>query len=520
MLLTSYLAILVSILPSISVTNSFQLPLQFPFFQSALKSDSVAHRVAIIGAGAGGSSAAYWLSRAADRHPEIVNLQVDVFEKESYVGGRSTIVHPHNSNVYDGVELGASLFVPTNKNLHRAVKEFNLSLISFEDENGEMGIWDGKSFRFRITQRNGSYSWWDMLRMLFRYGLTTSKNAQALVDQAMNSFLNVYDTAFPEWTTVSDLASSLNLTDLTGQTIGTYMIEKGISKIYIDEIVEGNRLRRLIMCSILESLSPACTRVNYAHNVTDIHAIEGLVSQATNGAGGVQGGNYQIFQEFLTRSSATTYLKIAVTHLVRKENTWVLTTSSGESRVYDSVILATPYHHSGISITPLIESIPQQTYVHLYVTLLATGLPNPRPEYFSLDPNALSPSTILTTNVNFREGGIPPEFVSLTYHGHVKGQDGRPDEYIVKIFSLQPIKNEFLRKWDAYPLLPSNVTYAPVVPAEGLYYVNSFEPFISTMETETVSKSDFLGKSVADVRLRFLHRTWPAYCSRNYMAQV
>lgn len=44
-----------------------------------------AHRVAIIGAGAAGSSAAYWTSKAAARHD--LNVTIDVYEREDYVGG-------------------------------------------------------------------------------------------------------------------------------------------------------------------------------------------------------------------------------------------------------------------------------------------------------------------------------------------------------------------------------------------------------------------------------------------------
>jgi hypothetical protein len=42
------------------------------------------------------------------------------------------------------VELGASVFVDSNKNLMRAADEFNLSLYGFDDEDGDMAIWDGE----------------------------------------------------------------------------------------------------------------------------------------------------------------------------------------------------------------------------------------------------------------------------------------------------------------------------------------------------------------------------------------
>ena len=44
------------------------------------------------------------------------------------------------------IELGASIFVKANKNLWRAVDEFGLERISFEDEKDVTGIWDGQQF--------------------------------------------------------------------------------------------------------------------------------------------------------------------------------------------------------------------------------------------------------------------------------------------------------------------------------------------------------------------------------------
>lgn len=64
--------------------------------------------------------------------------------------GGSTTVHPYNDSAYEPVELGASIFVDVNKNLMRAAREFNLSLYGFEDEDGDLGIWDGEQFLYTV----------------------------------------------------------------------------------------------------------------------------------------------------------------------------------------------------------------------------------------------------------------------------------------------------------------------------------------------------------------------------------
>lgn len=78
---------LTTLLAFFSTTNGFQFPLSIPFLPLPWSS-APPHRVAIIGAGAGGSSAAFWLSRAQNRTPEH-NVHIEVFEKETYVGGRT-----------------------------------------------------------------------------------------------------------------------------------------------------------------------------------------------------------------------------------------------------------------------------------------------------------------------------------------------------------------------------------------------------------------------------------------------
>jgi prenylcysteine oxidase / farnesylcysteine lyase len=48
------------------------------------------------------------------------------------------------------IELGASIFVRANKNLWRASDEFNLTRLDFEDEDSDMGIWDGQEFLLTV----------------------------------------------------------------------------------------------------------------------------------------------------------------------------------------------------------------------------------------------------------------------------------------------------------------------------------------------------------------------------------
>lgn len=77
----------------IPTTLAFQLPFRVPFFSKKVSLAEAEQsvivqvpRIAIIGAGAGGSSAAFWISKAKERFG--VTVEVDVYEREAYIGGR------------------------------------------------------------------------------------------------------------------------------------------------------------------------------------------------------------------------------------------------------------------------------------------------------------------------------------------------------------------------------------------------------------------------------------------------
>jgi hypothetical protein len=118
-------------------------------------------RVAIVGAGAAGSSAAFWIHRAVERLGK--DITVDIYESSDYIGGSeflastryflseftmplgSTVVYPYNDTSFGPSELGASIFVDANKNLVRAAQHFGLEVNDFKEELEQIGIWDGSS---------------------------------------------------------------------------------------------------------------------------------------------------------------------------------------------------------------------------------------------------------------------------------------------------------------------------------------------------------------------------------------
>ncbi|KAL0066558.1 hypothetical protein AAF712_006361 [Marasmius tenuissimus] len=483
-----FLSLSASLAPA---SYAIQLPFKVPFFSSQAVHDDTGSgdvstpRIAIIGAGAGGSSAAFWIAKAKERFG--LDVEVDVYDKNSYIGGRSITVQPYDNPDLDPVELGASIFVRANKNLWRAAQEFNLTLNNFKDEDGETGFWDGEKLYLTV----GS-SWWDTLKMLWRYGVNAPRRTQALVKTMINDYLSLYSSDTPKWDDIASLAKTLGFLDMTGSTAADYFQSNGVSAQFVNEVIE------------------AATRVNYGQNVDKIHGLEGAVSLAPDGAAQVKGGNFQIFEKFLNYSHAKVYLDTTVTSIVPKSSSWVVNSDKG-SKQYKGVIFAAPLHQTGIELpSSIVSQVPEQPYVHLHVTLLSTTSPTVNPEYLSLPPGTKVPATLLTTYQGAREGGKVPEFNSLSYHGKLSD-----NEWSVKIFSEERISDQWLNKtfndqvgwvyrkeWDAYPQLPPTTRFPPVKLDNAFYYVNAFEPFISTMETETIAS-----RNIVDLLLNELFKS-------------
>ncbi|OCK78630.1 prenylcysteine oxidase 1 [Lepidopterella palustris CBS 459.81] len=472
-----------------------------------------ARRVAIIGAGAGGSSAAYYLSQNA--HNLGIKANITVFERSPYVGGRSTTVHvwddPHLP-----IELGASIFVKVNKVIVSAVETFNLSIDSSADRLGpenapELGIWNGYEFVLRTTAGNG---WWDTAKLLWRYGLAPIKTNN-LMKATTEKFFKMYDEPHFPFHSLTKVAYDLGLTAVTAATGEQYLQENGIGALFANEVIQ------------------ASTRVNYAQNIPLIHGLETMVCMATDGAMAVAGGNWQIFDEMLRAAKADVRLNTTVSSLSRqKDGSYILGSKSPElssiaEDTFDAVILTAPYQFSGIGISPLPKHIPNKIpYVQLHVTLFAS--PHKlSPLAFGLDAGTLVPRFVLTTLApdehygNDPNGVGKPGFFSISIvGGGLNPSDSAKDrpEYIYKIFSPRRINSSFLsnilgvaapadeedelsmdevswvyrKVWNSYPYEYPRVTFEEIKLDEGLWYTSGIESFISTMET-----SALMGMNVA-----------------------
>jgi len=469
-----------------------------------------AKSVAIIGAGAGGASTAYYLNSFLEQPPSrrSVDHSITIYEQSDKIGGRCAVFKVRDAGQQKDhfVEVGASIFVKVNHHLVDAAKELGLKTKPLDNEL--VAICDGKRFVFEESQ----WKFWSILKGLRRWSLSPIK-LQQLLKKTVGDLLECYKS--PEtFDSIADFARRFNLQKAATVRSSDFLRDAGIGDLYSHEVVE------------------VATRVNYGSNLDEIHALGALVTMAADDALQIYDGNFQIFEGMVAKSKAHVRLdtKVARVRKLRPEYEggdprFEVTTTSGQREVYDAIVIASPIHSSNIDFDIDLPPLPKVSYRTIHATFVRGHV---NPAYFDTVSAAKFPSHILTTN------SVDAEFTSLSIQ--LKLSNG---ETVTKIFSPKPLALELLdrlysnrtwvkhKEWKAYPRLkplddlvqqphadlssepkqqfvlgasrqknqepaPAETAWGKVEVVPGVYYVNAFEPLISTMETETVA-----GKNVA-----------------------
>ncbi|KAL8687868.1 MAG: hypothetical protein Q9218_006080, partial [Villophora microphyllina] len=310
-------------------------------------------------AGSAGASASYYLDRFQSpcHRPNIT-----IFERNDFVGGRSTTVNVHN-NPKEFVELGASIFVKVNHNLVNAAREFRLPVQGMRttrkiDTTEVLGVWDGQSFVF--TQSDATNNYWNIAKLFWKYGMSPL-TTQNLMKKTVGSFLKMYDTPHFPFSSLTEVASDLDLLSATAATGKQFLEANSVSEKFGHDIIQ------------------ASTRVNYAQNLEQIHGLDAMVCMATDGAMSIEGGNWQIFDGMIQTSGAMLLLNTSVTAITKDpetkqyslkastpilDPTQDLATAEMED-TYDTIILASPLQFSSITFTPPLASPPADAEVML-----------------------------------------------------------------------------------------------------------------------------------------------------------
>ena len=469
-------------------------------------------------------------------------MNITVYERASYIGGRSTTVNAFDDPAYP-IELGASIFVQVNENLVNASRDLGLDIRGADyfrpqETDDSIGIWDGSEFVFKLQN---SSSWWNIAKLFWRYGLAPLRT-QNLMKSVVGRFLKLYEEPIFPFRSLSEAAEAVDLLNVTASTGSDFLTANSISELFAREIIQ------------------ASTRVNYGQNLPLIHGLEALVCMATDGAVSIDGGNWRIFEGVLNAAKANVELDTAVTEIVKTNEGTVRVSSKPTSDLdsteleeteFDEVIIAAPLQYSGISISPPLQHIPDDIpYAKLHVTLFSAPH-RVSPEFFGLNSDATTPETILTTLPQGLDLGSNPKGVGpakfwsistlrkITRSVEKDGEQQNEDHYVYKIFSPERPTADIIAQlfgieyshgtpgsvtvapdnttigdlpeaeiswfhekiWHPYPLLYPRVTFEDTRLASGIWYTSGIESFISTMET-----SALMGRNVAALMVKSWQR--------------
>lgn len=473
----------------------------FSIFSTLVSAYSLG-KIAIIGAGAGGSSASFHLQKFTDK-----GYNITIFERNHYVGGRSTTIKnlaPALSN-YE-YELGASVFTSDNIILTNAVADFNLSVYDTASSipttnsdrfKGTTGAWNGDKYIYYYT---------DDEVIIGADAPSSAEQAQeeeqeeeqvSLISEMVTGILDdfiqsYYYDEFP-YGGLTNITQDTGLVTLTGSTALELLTQFNVSEDFCKEYIEPG------------------TRVNYASNVDEITSLEALVSlDSASSIYSVKGGNFQIFEKFIESSGADLRLNTSINRI--KYNTtgsYILEVADGNGSVqletFDKVIIAAPFYQTNIKVNvDLKESIPAVHYRDLYVTIVSSKA---KIDNELLNEELEAPETLMTTSVNSEDLPNDLEYFSMT----VKNYDSETNEYLYKLFTPEAVDKLFISKnffnnlsdfeiviqqyWNPYPYSKPTTEFPDfqIDIHGGIYYLNTMEQFISTMETSALAGANVAG---------------------------
>ncbi|KAI3362361.1 hypothetical protein L3Q82_012660 [Scortum barcoo] len=447
--------------------------------------DVVALFKAIVGAGIGGTAAAFYM-----RQEFGAGVKIDVFEPAD-IGGRLATVKMGDYEY----ETGGSVIHPLNLHMKHFVEK--LGIPPRKNVPSKMAIFDGKELTFEESD------WFivNFLRMLWRYGFNFLR-MQMWVESVLDKFMRIYQYqqygySFSSVERLLHATGGDDFLTLMNQTLEETMMGEGFSQIFLNDIVAP------------------IIRVDFGQSVR-INGFVGAVSLAGVGSDlwAVDGGNRKVCSGLLYHSKSE-LIPAKVTSIsvkVRPSKTGTAASfyevnyvgdSGSAHSLYDIVVVATPLHQGKSDITfsgfspPLPSHYPG--HYHQTISTLVHGLLNMSYLGTTGPASDFTVSDVLTMD---SKGSFINSLSSLDPVHIPQGYKRPPASQtkVWKVFSQQPLSQEQLQhmflswdsvsetKWLAYPSYhPPHRKTPPFILHNQLYYLNAIEWVASAMEMSAIS---------------------------------
>lgn len=430
-------------------------------------------KIAIIGGGIGGASAAHFLSELFNN-----NAKIDLYEAVK-IGGRLATTKINGWEY----EAGGTIIHTKNKYMQDFVKLLGLEHRPIGEER--FGIWNGAEI---IFEESSSHIF-TLVKLIYEYGIQPFR-LHSYVDSILSDFVKIYDLQNEGYyfTNVTSMLAAMNeeFPKLLQVPFKDHLLHLGYSEKLIDELVEAPLL------------------VDYGQT-TNIHSFVGLVtlSAASGNLWAVKGGNKKVPEHLIYRNANVNVIPFYVKKIrytTSNDSFMYEVHFSDEASTdamkdhYDIVIFATPLTKDQ-KMQIKFEKIPVDNleflgeYHTTYVTFVRGDL---NPHYFGLEEEL---DSILSCSSNTKIASVAK---LNTVEGPINNlklwkifsNNSLPLNVINSIFSKVDEVKEM--SWKAYPEYSTNVRLDKFKLYDGLYHINAIEWAASAMEMSAIG-----GRNVA-----------------------
>ncbi|XP_026552152.1 prenylcysteine oxidase-like [Pseudonaja textilis] len=434
-------------------------------------------KIAVVGAGIGGSSVAYFLQQQFG--PQV---QLDVYEK-AVVGGRLATVTVNKQSY----ESGGAFFHSLNLHMEDFVQQ--LGLKHRREVAGKSAIFTGEQFVLEETD------WYllNLFRLWWHYGMSFLR-LQMWVEEVMEKFMRIYKYqahgyAFSH---LEELLRSLGgdtFVNMTQRSVVESLLEVGVTQRFIDDVIM------------------AILRANYGQSVL-VPAFAGamLLAGAQGNRWAVEGGNKLVCSGLLKLTKANIiHARVTAISLHSSEGKPLYQVhyeneDGPGSNFYDIVVIATQLHDSKNNITfqnfdPPIAEFPGT--FHITVTSIVHGYLNS--SYFGFpDPKLFPFASVLTTEAPGLFFNSMDNICPVNLSNNFKRK--QPQEAAVwRVHSQYPLEKQELKmlfrsyysvqvtEWQVCPDYGSVKNLPPIILHDSLFYLNTMEWAASSMEMSAVA---------------------------------
>ena len=402
--------------------------------------------LAIIGAGIGGSSAAYFARKY------LPNSKITVYEMNKRVGGRTLTYHFGKNQI----ELGAAFFNFNNKIIFDLIKEIELKIKKVQ-ESADIAVWNGTEIIFKANQP----MFYNMLKLIATYKLSTPKLLITLREAKEKIKKLYYEKPSEFW----EIFENVGLDKWYKNRFDKILNELGIDKKFIDEIITP------------------IIRIIYSQDASigGFAGLSSLLGVYGESLYSLREGNDILPMKLLEKSNSKIELRNKVESIEKtSKDTFRLITEDNNS-IVDGVIIASPLETTNLRIDGISnKESHSREYKKIYIKIIE-GEINSR--YFNLNKSNELPSIILTLN----EADPITRFSINKFRGN---------QTVVAITSKKQIKNNVLdeifkkRKtlldhvWSAaYPTFKPIERIPSTFLSQKLIYLNAIESASSSLES-------------------------------------